>query len=202
LNQNNRSETGPARSSSRWIATLVVFGMVVTAGFYFYSRQPAFAPPSGPIDGLPGTEGASRPAPDLSTRTIDGQALRLGAFRGKVLVVDFWATWCAPCREEIPHLVQLTEKYRSKGLEVIGLTIEDPAADAERIRRFMERFLINYTVGFATDDIFRTHIGPGEQPIPQTLVFDRQGRLQAHLVGFSSKRGDPQKLESLITRLL
>lgn len=65
----------------------------------------------------------------------------------------------------------------------------------------MQRFQINYQVGFATEQIFSTYIGPGQQPIPQTLVFDRQGRLRAHLIGFDPKR-DPQKLESLITRLL
>ncbi len=191
----------PSRSSSVWIAVLIFVGMILASGYYLYSKEPAFAPPNAPIDGLPGTEGVSRVAPDLPTRTIDGRSLPLGQLKGKVVILDFWATWCPPCREEIPHLVQLTEKYQERGLEIVGLTIEDPTADLEKVQRFMQRFHINYPVGFSTSELFETYIGPGEQPIPQTLVFDRQGRLQAHLVGFDPRR-DPQRLESLITRLL
>jgi len=179
---------------------IVVLGTIIASGYYLYSRQPTFDPPTAAIDGLPGTEGVSRAAADLPTRTMDGKAIRLGELRGKVVVLDFWATWCPPCREEIPHLVRLSERYRSKGLEIVGLTIENPA-DREKIQGFIQRFQISYQIGFATDEMFGTYIGPGEQPIPQTLVFDRQGRLQAHLIGFNPKR-DPQRLESLITRLL
>jgi thiol-disulfide isomerase/thioredoxin len=187
-------------SSSTWLVTLIVLGMIIASGYYLYSREPAFAPPTAAIDGLPGAEGVSRAATDVPTRTIHGQAMRLSELRGKVVVLDFWATWCAPCREEIPHLVRLSERYHVQGLEVVGLSIESPA-ESEQIRGFMQRFKISYQIGFAPQELFETYIGPGQQPIPQTLVFDRQGRLQAHLIGFDPKR-DPQRLESLITRLL
>lgn len=191
-------------ASSIWLAAGIVFGTIVISGYLLYSyyaHGPSFGTPTAAIDGLPGAEGVNRPAPDLLTRTIDGKVLRLADLKGKVVVVDFWATWCPPCRQEIPHLVRLMKKYHHRGLEIVGLSIEDPEADAEKIRRFIKRYGINYTVGFATDRIFTSYIGSGDQPIPQTLVFDRQGRLQAHLTGFDPRR-DPPKLESLIARLL
>jgi thiol-disulfide isomerase/thioredoxin len=189
------------RSSSIWIATTVMLGMIIASGYYIYSRMPAPEPAKAAVEGLPGAVGVHRIPDDYPTMTIDGQVLRMAALRGKVVVLDFWATWCPPCRQEIPHLVRLSDKYRPRGLEIIGLSIEEAATESEKVRGFMQRFQINYKVGFASEGMFATYIGPGEQPIPQTLVFDRQGRLQAHFVGFDPKR-DPPKLESLITRLL
>jgi glutathione peroxidase-family protein len=98
-------------------------------------------------------------------------------------------------------LASLAEKYRQQGLEVVGLSIEDPATDRDKVQRFKERFRMGYHVGFTSMDMFESYIGPGQQPIPQSLVFDRHGRLQAHIVGFNPRR-DPPRLESLITRLL
>jgi cytochrome c biogenesis protein CcmG/thiol:disulfide interchange protein DsbE len=184
------------------MASLIVIGLLVAFGIQLYSHwnRPSTTV-SAAIDGLPGTAAVARPAPDLPVMTIQGRSVRLSELRGKVVLLDFWATWCQYCRQEIPHLVRLTEKYKSKGLEVVALTIENPQTDTEKIRLFMNRFGINYTVGFATDDLFTKYIGPGQQPIPQTLLFDRQGRLMAHWISFNP-RTDPQQMESAITRLL
>lgn len=198
-----KTQPEPGRQpTSTWMATLVILGTIIAAGVYLHSRESELERPlSAAIDGLPGAEGASRPAVSLVTQTIDGRPIRLEDLRGKVVVLDFWATWCPPCRQEIPHLVRLAEKYRDRGLEIVALTIENPETDRENILRFMERFEINYTVGYATDELFTSYIGPGQQPIPQTLIFDRQGRLRKHFISFNAKR-DPQIMESLITRLL
>lgn len=95
----------------------------------------------------------------------------------------------------------MAEKYRKQGVEVVGLSIEDPSTDRDKVQRFKERFRMGYTVGFSSPELLEAYVGPGQQPIPQSLVFDRQGRLQAHLIGFDPRR-DPPRLESLITRLL
>jgi cytochrome c biogenesis protein CcmG/thiol:disulfide interchange protein DsbE len=181
---------------------LVIGGLLLAFGIHFYVNRNDSPPTiSSAVDGLPGAAAATRAAPDLPVMTIDGRRLTLSQLRGKVVMLDFWATWCPPCRQEIPHLVRLAQRYGPKGLEVVGLTIENPQTDTEKVRLFMQRYGINYTVGFATDELFSAYIGPGQQPIPQTLLFDRQGQLITHMVGFNPKL-DPQRLESIITRLL
>jgi len=117
---------------------------------------------------------------DFDVKMLDAEAIKLSALRakGKVLVVDFWATWCGPCRQEIPHLVALQNEYRDKGVEVIGLSIENPAADAEKVRTFAKEFAINYQLGFSTYEMFAAFNGndPG-MAIPQTFIFGRDGNL-------------------------
>jgi thiol-disulfide isomerase/thioredoxin len=183
------------------LAGLVIGGILAAFGIHLYSNWKLSPTATAAIDGLPGAAEVSRPAPDLPVTTIDGRSLRLSALRGKVVLVDFWATWCPPCRREVPHLVELKQKYGPKGLEVVALTIENPQTEIEKVRAFAQKYGVNYTVGFATDELFTAYIGPGQQPIPQTLVFDRQGRLITHLVSFDP-RSDPQQLESTIARLL
>jgi thiol-disulfide isomerase/thioredoxin len=70
------------------------------------------------------------PAPDFTLRTLDGQKLRLGEQRGQVVLVNFWATWCGPCRQEMPHLNKLYEKYKSSGFVLLGVNVDDDAAQA------------------------------------------------------------------------
>jgi len=102
-----------------------------------------------------------------------------------VVLLNFWATWCAPCRREIPELVAIQREMRNKGVEVIGLTLEDPAIDRARVESFTRQFSINYRVGFLPEEMFRLfNVNDPRGPIPQTFIFDRQGRLIDHLKGF------------------
>jgi len=105
--------------------------------------------------------------------------------RDRVVLLNFWATWCAPCRREIPELVAIQREMRNKGVEVIGLTLEDPAVDRARVESFTRQFSINYRVGFLPEETFRLfNVKDPRGPIPQTFIFDRQGRLIDHLKGF------------------
>jgi thiol-disulfide isomerase/thioredoxin len=103
----------------------------------------------------------------------------------RVVLLNFWATWCAPCRREIPELVALQREMRNKGVDVIGLTLEDPAVDRARVESFTRQFSINYRIGFLPEEMFRLfNVQDPRGPIPQTFIFDRQGRLIDHLKGF------------------
>jgi thiol-disulfide isomerase/thioredoxin len=105
--------------------------------------------------------------------------------RDRVVLLNFWATWCAPCRREIPELVALQREMRNKGVDVIGLTLEDPAVDRARVESFTRQFSINYRIGFLPEEMFRLfNVQDPRGPIPQTFIFDRQGRLIDHLKGF------------------
>ena len=82
-------------------------------------------------------------APDFVLPDINGGNLELSTFRGKVVLLDFWATWCEPCREETPHFVELQHKYRDQGLQIIGLSMDD---DAAPVRQFYAQFKVNYPI--------------------------------------------------------
>ena len=154
---------------------------------------------------LPGTPASSAAAkdapPDFEVPIIDGGTIKLSAYRGKVVVVDFWATWCPPCREEVPQLVRLAEQNRARGIEVIGLHIDDQGRSTPAdIRKFIDQYDVNYTVGMATNEMFTSYLGTVEDTIPQTLVFDRNGRAVAHFVGYNQSHA--RSLDEAVNRAL
>src|SRR5215510_2674555 len=131
-----------------------------------------------------------------SISLLDGQKTRLADYSGKVLVVDLWATWCGPCRREIPHLIEIAKEYKSKGVEVIGLTNEDPDTDSQRVKEFSKEFNINYPIGWA-DMEMQIGLSRGRNGIPQTLIIGRDGKVIKHFVGFSPFVSPQQMKEAL-----
>jgi len=132
-------------------------------------------------------------ASNVEVTKPDGGAFKLSDFRGKVLVVDFWATWCGPCVRQVPQLADLSRRYRDKGLEVVGLTFDDKA-DQEKVLEFLKKAGADYTIGYDNDWISPaflkgTEDEKGNQPIPQVFVISREGRVVEHLIGESPQRG-------------
>jgi len=179
-------------TTGRIIATVVVVVLIATVGYTVLS---------GHRDentdlrlALPGTSvsdpRATRVPADFEIRTIDGATFKLSGYRGKVVVMDFWATWCPPCRQETPQLARIARENRDRGVEVVGLHIDDRGkSSAEDIRKFIDNYGIGYTVGLATDDMFLAYLGAEDDTIPQTLVFGRDGRLIKHLIGYDQSHG-------------
>ena len=122
-------------------------------------------------------------------RALDGAAFRLSDYKDKVVVLDIWATWCGPCRLEIPHLVRLSEEYGPRGVEVIGLSVEDPASASGAVRDFAREFRINYRLGWA-EQRWTLALTRGAATIPQTFVIGRNGRRLLHLQGYSPQISD------------
>ncbi|MFN0084373.1 MAG: TlpA family protein disulfide reductase [Blastocatellia bacterium] len=155
---------------------------------------------------VPGTgEGRTAPPPpqelspavlEAKFNTIDGKPRKLSDYSGKVLVVDLWATWCGPCRQEIPHLIAIASEYKSRGVEVIGLTNEDPTEDAQKVRDFSKLFKITYPVGWASPQM-QAGLMRGRNGIPQTLIIGRDGKVRNHFVGFSAPISVPQMKAAL-----
>ena len=112
------------------------------------------------------------PAPDFSLTDLDGKTVTLAGSKGKVILLNFWATWCGPCRAEIPDLVELQNKYKDH-LQILGLVVDDNDQDA--IKEFSEKFGINYPVALATNDI-RLQYG-GIAALPTSFVLDSEGRI-------------------------
>jgi thiol-disulfide isomerase/thioredoxin len=117
-------------------------------------------------------------------KAVNGAPIKLSNYAGKVLVVNLWATWCGPCRMEIPELVKLYKEFRGKGLEVVGLSTENPEASAEGVRRFVQDYEINYRVGWANADVALT-LMQGRDAIPQSFVIGRDGRVVKRFVGYN-----------------
>ena len=119
-------------------------------------------------------------APDFTLATVDGRIITVSQLRGKVVLLDFWATWCGPCRLAIPHLNDLYRAYRERGLEIIGLSLDKGSPG--RVRRFAVNMGIKYPIIMADDDVVKNY---GISPIPTTYLIDREGYISNKWVGFS-----------------
>jgi thiol-disulfide isomerase/thioredoxin len=121
-------------------------------------------------------------APSWRLMDVDGNAVTSGQFKGKVLVLDFWATWCGPCKSEIPGYVALQKKYGPDGLVIVGVSVdEEGPGRAALVKKFMRSLGMNYTVVFANDDIVGA-VG-GIDAIPTTFLIDREGNIRDKKVG-------------------
>ncbi len=117
-------------------------------------------------------------APDFSLQDLNGQPLNLSDYGGKVIVLDFWATWCAPCRDEIPHLVQLQGKYHQQGLQVVGISMDDAP---KPVREFYQQFKMNYPVALGNQKVAEAY--GGILGLPIAFLIGRDGRIHAKYVG-------------------
>ncbi|HEX4783708.1 MAG TPA: TlpA disulfide reductase family protein [Candidatus Sulfotelmatobacter sp.] len=136
---------------------------------------------------------AKQPAPDFTLPQLDGQDLRLSSFRGKVVLLDFWASWCEPCRVETPHLIELQEKYGDRGLQIIGVSMDDSPDPA---RAFVQQFHMNYPVVMGnakTGELYGGVLG-----LPIAFLIDRDGRIYSKHIGAT----EPEVFEKDIASLL
>ena len=130
--------------------------------------------------------------------TPEGRSARASDYHGKVLVLDFWATYCPPCREETPHLIEMQRRYGARGLQIVGLNVggED---DRPKVADFVREFGIQYPLGYPEEAMNELYFADNDV-IPQTYVFDRKGRLIKRFVGYDSTV--PPELESVIKTAL
>ena len=124
---------------------------------------------------------------EMGWLTADGQRQKLADYRGKVLVIDFYATWCEPCRESIPHLVTLQNQLGPQGVQVVGLNVGG-ADDRVKVGQFARDLGVNYPLGFP-DKTLTDFFLSDDQTIPQTFVFGREGQLIKRLIGYQGSSG-------------
>ena len=122
---------------------------------------------------------ASRAAPDFALKDLKGGICRLADLKGKVLVLNFFATWCGPCRQEIPDLVRLYERFQDKGLEIIGVSLDQEGETA--LRPFIKRYGITYPIVLGTTQVVLDY--GGVKGIPTTFFIDHNGTIRNHFVG-------------------
>ena len=122
----------------------------------------------------------ARPAPACAVKTLDGKPLRLADLKKRPVIVDFWATWCGPCRASMPHLSTMQSRYGKQGLAVIGLSVDENGPQS--VRRFAEKLNVRFTLAMANDDILDAY-GP-IRSIPTTFFISRNGEIVRRVVGY------------------
>jgi len=122
---------------------------------------------------------APTPAPGWELKDVEGKPVNFSQFKGKVVVLDFWATWCPPCRSEIPGYEKLQEKYKDKGLVIIGVSVDQ--GGPEVVKKFEADFHMNYTVVLADDSLVQAF--GGIEAIPTTFIIDRDGKIRDKKIG-------------------
>ena len=162
-----------------------------------------FAAAAGYRLGAPGTESETTPAPTqpvfaLALTDLQGRPQTLAQWRGKVLVVNYWATWCYPCRQEMPGFSRLQEKYLGKGVQFVGISIDD----APKIIELQKETPVRYPLLIGDMGIMKSSadLGNSSQGLPFTAIFDRQGRLSLTKLGRLSEAELEPELIGLISR--
>jgi len=154
------------------------------------------SPPAGTTYPMPPTRASS--LANMGWESSDGKHTVFSDYKGKVLILDFYATWCIPCRDSVPHLIGLQNKFQDQGLQVVGLNVGGPGDD-KRVPAFAKEFGIQYPLAKPDDDLISFLLADSDG-IPQTFVFDRQGQLVQRFVGFGSETG--QYIDSAVATAL
>ena len=129
-------------------------------------------------------------------KALDNSSFSLADFKGKVVVVNLWASWCGPCRREIPDYEKVRKEFAARGVEFIGLTTEDPRTSSERVKRFARATNFNFRLGWADRETAVT-LENGRNVIPQTLVIGTDGRVLGHWRGYSPTQAGNRLRETI-----
>ena len=144
---------------------------------------------------IPGLARAqTTPAPALVLRDINGRSIRLSDYKGKVVLLNFWATWCPPCRAEIPDLIKWQRKYRAQGLRVIGITY--PPQTLSEVRRFVRTEKVNYRVGLGTEKM--KLLFTQNEALPMSIVIGKDGRIRDIIQDILLPQEFEQKIKPLL----
>jgi thiol-disulfide isomerase/thioredoxin len=171
----------------RWVVLAAVALVALAAGVYFGMQRDG-PPPASP-QAAAALAGLALPDPS-------GKEQRLDQWRGKVLVVNFWATWCAPCREEMPEFMRAQQEFGAKGLQFVGIAVDQ----ADKVEQFAKEIGLNYPTlvgGFGAMELSKT-LGNNLMALPFTVVVDRQGAIAHTQLGLLK----PEKLQLIVTQLL
>lgn len=152
----------------------------------------SFLTAPGSVDAAPR---AGQPIPNFKVISTSGQTISQENYRGHVLILDFFATWCHPCRQSIPHLVELNLKYGKQGLQTLGLSVDE---DGERaIKTFADEFRVNYPLALAGDS---TTVDFGVRSVPVMYLVDKKGKIAEVYRGYSDEMA--RSVEQAVKRLL
>ncbi len=175
--ENGLGAAPPATGGNRNPLALVVVAVVAAAMLYFgfhMARRSGPAPP--PIT-------KSGPAPDFMLQSLDGTSMRLSDLRGKAVLLNFWATWCSPCKIEMPWFIELQKQYGAQGLQIVGVAMDD--SSKEDIAKFAKDMGVNYPVLLGKEEVGDAY--GGVPALPETFFIGRDGKIVDKIIGLKGK---------------
>ncbi|HJY27551.1 MAG TPA: TlpA disulfide reductase family protein [Pyrinomonadaceae bacterium] len=173
----------------RLVTTVIALGLLAAIGV---SSCNSNDPPSkARANVLP------RQVMEAENRAASGSTpIKLANFSGKVMLVNLWATWCGPCRMETPELVRLHKEFQDRGVEMIGLSTENPDSSAKSVSDFVRQFNVDYQIGWARPEVALAMM-QGRTNIPQSFIIARDGRILRRFIGFNPQTTPTQLKEAL-----
>jgi thiol-disulfide isomerase/thioredoxin len=170
---------------------------VMLLGGGFGAAELSAATEDKPVASAPAELPKLGPAPEWKLKSVDGKEVSSEQFKGKVVIVDFWATWCAPCIEEIPSYIKLQHKYGKDGLVVIG--VSEDQVDVSRVKQFTEKHGMNYLVVMDRFDVAAAF--GGTEVLPTTILIDRAGQMRDRKMGAQDPVDYEKKVQSLLEQI-
>ncbi len=140
----------------------------------------------------PGNE--RKAAPDFTLKDANGKSVKLSDYKGKVVLLNFWATWCGPCKIEIPWFIEFEQTYKDRGFSVLGVSLDDDGWEA--VKPYLENRKVNYRVLLGNDDVGNQY--GGIESLPTTFLIDREGRIATSHIGLVGKKDYQQEIEHLL----
>ena len=187
----------------RLVCTVISFGLLAAFGV---SSCNSNDPTSNPVSANKSSATPNRATSGFITLTqavldaenpgAKGAPIKLSDYSGKVMLVNLWATWCGPCRMETPELVKLNKEFKDRGVEVIGLSTEDPDGSAESVNEFVRAYKVDYQIGWAKREVALA-LMQGRTNIPQSFIIARDGRILKRFIGFNPQSTPPQLKQAL-----
>ena len=169
----------PIRLSHLTVACLLQLGIILSSNWAAAAEQQP-----------------DQKAPVWQLKDVSGKTVKSTDFTGKVVILDFWATWCPPCVQEIPGFIELQKKYGNNGLVVVGVSVDDLAP--EKVKKFTEKRKVNYPVVMYSGKIIRDF--GGVAALPTTFVIDTKGRIVNKHVGFVSLKAFEKEIKPLLPK--
>ena len=175
------------------VKKLFLVSMIALTGFAFNCNQIEAKNSDGDIVTI---NKDSDKAPDFALKSVDGKIVKLSDYKGKIIIIDFWATWCPPCRRGIPDLVELQKEYK-KDLVVIGISL-DAAKTIKDVPGFIKEYGINYPIVYGDQQVTIDY--GGIRSIPTSFVIDQKGNVVDSNVGLVSKDTFVNKIKELLKK--
>jgi peroxiredoxin len=174
--------TVPRSHLIRGLATVAILA-AAGAGILFGAGRGSAQRPAPAASTHENDSWTGKPAPAFLLHTLGERGVKLSDFRGRVVLLNFWATWCAPCRVEMPWLVDFYSRYQSQGLEIVGVSVDDDPRD--KVAAFVHARNVNYTIVLKDEGVADAY--GGLRFLPQTFFIGRDGNIVKHTVGVRGK---------------